>query len=130
MAKVLEELDADKKPQILVLNKTDLLAAGEAEGVENTEKASAGASEVISISARRGRGLTELLEAIDGLLEADDLAVVQYHFSHGDGDKISFLYEHARVMERTDNPRGVEILAEVPRSVRLRLSGEAFSGAI
>ena len=128
VAKVLEELEADKKPQILVLNKTDLVGAGEAGGIANTEKAAAGASEVISISARRGEGLTELLEAIDRLLEVDDLAVVQYHFSHGDGDKISFLYEHARVMERTDNPQGVEILAEAPRSVRLKLAGETFSG--
>ena len=128
VAKVLEELDADKKPQILVLNKTDLLAAGEAEGIENTEKASAGASEVISISARRGRGLTELLEAIDGLLEVDDLAVVQYHFSHGEGEKVSFLYGHARVMERTDDPQGVGILAEAPRSVRLKLAADACNG--
>ena len=128
VAKVLEELEADKKPQILVLNKTDLVGAGEAEGITNTEKAAAGASEVLSISARRGEGLDELLAAIDRRLEADDLALVRYHFSHGDGDKISFLYEHARVMERTDHPEGVEILAEAPRSVRLRLSGEAFSG--
>lgn len=128
VAKVLEELDADKKTQILVLNKTDLLDAAETEGITNTEKAAAGASEVISISAHRGGGLADLLEAIDRRLEVDDLAVVQYHFSHEDGDKISFLYEHARVMERTDNSDGVEILAEVPRSVRLRLSGEALSG--
>ena len=128
VAKVLEELDADKKPQILVLNKSDLLGAAEAEEITHIEKAAAGACEVLSISARRGGELTELLEAIDRRLEVDDLAVVQYHFSHEDGDKISFLYEHARVMERTDNPQGVEILAETPRSVRLRLSGEAVSG--
>ena len=128
VAKVLEELDADKKPQILVLNKTDLLAAGEAGGIANTEKAAGGASEVISISARRGGGLTELLEAIDRLLEVDDLAVVQYHFSHGEGEKVSFLYEHARVMERTDDPQGVGILAEAPRSVRLKLAGDACNG--
>ena len=130
VAKVLEELDADKKPQILVLNKTDLLDDGEAEGITNIEKAAAGVSEVIAISASRGKGLAELLEAIDRRLEADDLAIVQYHFSHGDGDKISFLYEHARVMERTDNPEGVEILAEAPRSVRLRLSGQAPTSTI
>ena len=128
VAKVLEELDADKKPQILVLNKTDLLAAGEAGGIANTEKAAAGASEVISISARRGGGLTELLEAIDRLLEVDDLAVVQYHFSHGEGEKVSFLYEHARVMERIDDSQGVGILAEAPRSVRLKLAGDACNG--
>ena len=127
VAKVLEELDAGKKTQILVLNKTDILDAAEAEGTTNTEKAAAGASEVISISAQRGTGLAELLEAIDRRLEVDDLAVVRYHFSHEDGDKISFLYEHARVIERTDNPEGVEILAEVPRSVRVRLAGEALS---
>ena len=127
VAKVLEELDADKKTQILVLNKTDILDAAEAEGTTNTEKAAAGASDVISISAYRGSGLADLLEAIDRRLEVDDLAVVQYHFSHEDGDKISFLYEHARVIERTDNPEGVEIRAEVPRSVRLRLSDEALS---
>ena len=130
VAKVLEELDADKKPQILVLNKTDLLDDSEAEGITNIEKAAAGVSEVIAISASRGKGLAGLLEAIDRRLEADDLAIVQYHFSHEDGDKISFLYEHARVMERTDNPEGVEILAEAPRSVRLRLSGQAPASTI
>ena len=130
VAKVLEELDAEKKPQILVLNKTDLLDDGEAEGITNIEKAVAGVSEVIPISASRGKGLAELLEAIDRRLEVDDLAIVQYHFSHEDGDKISFLYEHARVMERTDNPEGVEILAEAPRSVRIRLSGQAPASTI
>ena len=127
VTKVLEELDADEKTQILVLNKTDLLDAAESEGITNAEKAAAGASEVVSISAHRGNALSELLDAIDSRLEVDDLAVVQYHFSHEDGDKISFLYEHARVIERTDNPDSVEILAEVPRSVRVRLAGEALS---
>ena len=55
----------------------------------------------------------------------ESLSVQRYHFDHNQADKLSFLYQHARVLERKDVASGVEIVAEVSAGLRSRLG--AFS---
>jgi GTP-binding protein HflX len=122
VGKVLTALDAAQKPQILVLNKTDLLDPAEAAAAMEAERDSPGVAAVLAISARRAEGLDALLEAIDRLLPSDLVSEQRFHFAFDEGDRLAFLYEHARVIERTDTESGVDLLAEVPESVSVRLA--------
>ena len=119
---VLDELGAGDKPRLLVLNKVDLLERADAESEAPGEAAAQG-EDTVAVSALRGQGLDALRDAIDRLLPGDDVEEVRYHFSHQDGEKLSFLYDHARVLERIDNAEGVEIRALAAESVRRRLVG-------
>ena len=116
---------AHNKPQILTLNKTDLLSQTTAGVKAALPGETAGADEVVAISARRRRGMNELIAAIERRLPVETLSVQRYYFDHNQGDKLSFLYQHARVLERKDVASGVEIVAEVSEGLRSRLG--AFS---
>ncbi len=118
---ILTELDAGEKPQILVLNKSDLVDDVELQAAVDAESGGA-RQDVAATCAKSGRGVTELLEAIERLLPADPLETVRYRFGHADGERLSFLYDHARVVERRDDEDGVEVVAEAPESVRMRLT--------
>ena len=122
VGKVLTELEAAEKPLILVLNKSDLLDPSEVAAAVEGERGGQAASAVLSISARRAAGLAALLEAIDRLLPADRISQRRFHFAFDEGDRLAFLYEHARVIERSDTESGVDLVAEVPESVSLRLA--------
>jgi GTP-binding protein HflX len=122
VGKVLTALDAAEKPQILVLNKSDLLDPAEAAAVIESERSGQAAAAVLAISARRAEGLEALLEAIDRLLPADLVSEQRFHFAYDEGDRLAFLYDHARVIERTDTAAGVDLVAEVPESVSVRLA--------
>ena len=122
---VLQELGAGDKPRLLVLNKVDLLGPAEAEAAAHGETAAPG-EETVAVSALRRHGIDALLQAIDRLLPGDDVEEVRYYFSHQDGEKLSFLYDHARVLERSDTPDGVEITALAAQSVRRRLATNAL----
>ena len=124
--RLLHELGASTKPRLLVFNKTDLLDPREVQQVLEAER-SAG-SEVVAISARTGEGIDRLIEAIDRLLPGDPLSVDRYHFSHQEGEKLSFLYEFARVVERSDSETGVDVLAEAPESVKKRFRENVLAG--
>jgi GTP-binding protein HflX len=123
---VLEELGAGAKTQVLVLNKTDRLAPGEAPQAVERERGAA--AEVVAISALKGEGITELTAAIDRRLPGDPVMVGRFHFSHNEGEKLSFLYEYARVLERADLESGVDVVAEAPESVVRRLKDNAEGG--
>ena len=119
--RILGELDAGGKPQILVLNKTDLLGEAEAEAAVAADGGGARVA-VTAVSAKTGRGIDDLLQALERQLPADPLELIRYRFGHSDGDRLNFLYDHARVLERRDVEEGVEVFAEAPESVRMRLA--------
>ena len=123
--KVLNEIEAAQKPQILALNKIDEMDPEQVAAVLRSLRTSGSVAEPVAISALEGRGLSDLLRAIDLELPGDDVATERYHFAFGEGEKISFLYDHARILDRIDTPQGVEITAVAPHSVRLRLSRNA-----
>jgi len=61
------------------------------------------------------------------LLPGDPISTERFSFSHNEGEKLSFLYEFARVLERKDAESGVEVKAEVPESVKRRLAANVIA---
>ena len=123
--RLLTELGAHEKPQVLVLNKTDLIGPEAARAFVESEKTAGGRAGVVAISARERSGLGELAQAIEAGLPADPLQVCRFRFPHGRGELLSFLYEHARVIERRDEEDAVEVVVEAAESVRRRLEAYA-----
>ena len=119
--RLLTDLGAHEKPQVLVLNKADLIGPEAARAFVEAERTAGGRAGVVAISAREGVGLDELGKTIEACLPADALQLCRFRFPHGRGDLLSFLYEHARVLERDDTDQAVEIVAEAAESVRRRL---------
>lgn len=117
--RLLAELGADETPQVLALNKCDL-PHEQAVAVEDR-------AAVAHVSAVSGEGLEDLCAAIERCLPPDPVQRVEYLFPYDEGDRLSFLYDHARIVERNDVEAGVEIIADASESVRRRL--KAFQAA-
>lgn len=111
--RLLAELGADETPQVLALNKSDL---PHEEGVAIDNRAA-----VVRVSAVTGQGLDDLCAAIERCLPPDPIKRVQYLFPYNEGQSLSFLYDHARIVEREDVETGVHVTADASESVRRRL---------
>jgi GTP-binding protein HflX len=125
---VLADIGADQTRQILVLNKMDQM---ESTG-NDTESLSqrilgevqAGArTEAIPVSARTGAGFAELLQAIDNALPLDPVSRQRFRIPAGEGSLIHLLHEQAKVLSSQYRGEVLEVEAEVPESVKRRLSG-------
>jgi 50S ribosomal subunit-associated GTPase HflX len=120
---VLREIEAESTPQILVLNKLDLLPAGETvETVQARIAGATGAAAVVGVSAGQGQGIDRLLAEIDARLPHDPLSKVTLRIPHSDGAAIHLVHEYARVIERRDLGEYVEIVADTPESVLRQLA--------
>jgi GTP-binding protein HflX len=125
--KVLSEIGADQTRQILVLNKMDLLeASGEAsdslaQRILGEVRAPAG-WQALALSARSGAGFNELLTAIDRELPLDPLSHAKFRLPASEGSLIHLLHERARVVASRYEGDCCEIEAEVPESVKRRLT--------
>jgi len=125
---VLAEIGADQTRQILVLNKMDQTetAAGDTESLVQRimGEVKAGARTVaIPLSARTGAGFGDLLEAIDSALALDPVSRQRFRIPAGEGSLIHLLHEHAKVLSSRYQGEVLEVEAEVPESVKRRLSG-------
>lgn len=123
---VLREIEAGDKPQLLVLNKADLLPEGEADTAAVAsrllgERAEAALTRAVSISARSGAGMDTLLGTIDEVLPADRLTRTTFRFAVDDGARAHMLHETASVVEVTYEDGWCRMTADAPESVRLRL---------
>jgi len=87
--KVLDELDVTKKPVIEVLNKVDLLPAGEKEHLTGG----------IAVSGLKKQGLAELLAAIDDALVVDPLIRMKFRLPQSEGAVLAAL-EGGAVLEK------------------------------
>ncbi|MEJ7605251.1 MAG: GTPase HflX [Bryobacteraceae bacterium] len=125
---VLTDIEAAGSPQLLVLNKTDLLPQQEADAesvrirvlgnIANIEDAPG----AVVVSARTGEGFERLLKRIDDLLPIDPLTINRFRIPHQDGGSMHLLYEFARVIEKKDGEEYSELLAETPQSVLRQLA--------
>ncbi len=112
--KVLEELEASGKPRLQVLNKTDLLS-------EEERRALLQAPGICALSARTGDNVEALRTAVDAAVQTDPVTPVRFSFPHTAGRALSFLYEHARIVDRRFAGGRVEVDAEASQSVIDRL---------
>jgi GTPase len=124
---VLADIGADQTRQILVLNKMDQIESGGdpdnlAQRIMGEVKTSA-RTEAIPVSARTGGGFTELLQAIDNALPLDPVSAHRFRIPAGEGSLIHLLHENAKVLSSQYRGDVLEVEAEVPESVKRRLSG-------
>jgi GTP-binding protein HflX len=112
--RVLKELEADKKPRLLVMNKVDLLPPIQRESLRDDER-------TIHISAAKGIGLTTLLDRIDQVLAEDPLSRVRLSIPQKEGKTLALLEAKARIYSRAYKDGVVELEAEAPESVVRRV---------
>ncbi len=120
---VLDEIEAGSIPRLLVLNKIDLVDAGQLAFLRRTYP------DAVFISAVRGGGLPELQERIRGFF-AGRLESVELFFPYGNGQKIGEIYKAGTDVEMENTETGVIIRARVPREdaarfARFRRAGPA-----
>jgi GTP-binding protein HflX len=125
--KVLGEIEAGETPQILVLNKLDLVEEARRGAVmESLAKrlaADSGAMRrAVAVSARTGEGVEDLRKAVDEMLDVDRVVRVRLHLPAGGGAALHMIHEHGKVIETRYDESGVWVLAEVPESVGRRLT--------
>jgi len=121
----LNEIGASETPQILVLNKTDLIpdepdAAALARRIlGDPEHQPAGA---VATSASTGSGFETLLEKIDEVLPLDRVSPAVFRFPISEGAPLHLLHEHAKVTKTRYTGKSCTVEALVPDSIRRRLS--------
>ncbi len=130
---VLADIGANQTRQILVLNKMDQIeSAGNDTASSDVEslaqrilgEVKAGArTEAIPVSARTGAGFGELLQAIDNELPLDPVSRNSFRIPAGEGSVIHLLHERGKVLSSEYRGEILEVEAEVPESVKRRLSG-------
>ena len=130
---VLADIGADQTRQILVLNKMDQIDGcavtrqpGDAESLAQRimgEVKATARTEAIPVSARTGAGFSELLQAIDNALPLDPVSRQRFRIPAGEGSLIHLLHERAKVLSSQYRGEVLEVEAEVPESVKRRLSG-------
>ena len=128
VCKVLAEIGAAQIPQILVLNKIDRAAPGEAqpeaESLHRRLLSEAGGhadTRSVAVSALTGAGLDRLLAAIDDVLPLDPIVRQTFRMPAGDGARLALLHEFGRVIETRYLGEECEVEAEVPESLKRRL---------
>ncbi len=124
---VLAELGCDKTPQLLVLNKSDLLPDAEADAAASRSRFGAGSQRAVTVSALTGSGLEELRTAIDELVPVDPISRVRLRIPASKPSLVHSLYEWGRVLSADYAGDACEIEAEIPESLQRKLSGYVVS---
>lgn len=121
---VLGEIGALDKPQILALNKSDLVArAGvDAEALARRLSGEAGGAPAVVISAATGEGIGALLDAIDRHLPDDPLSEVRLRVPLSEIGAVHLVHEYGRVLDERYLEDRCELLAQIPASLLPRLA--------
>ncbi len=119
---VLDEIGADDRPRLLVLNKADAIDA------ERREELALAHPDGILVSALTGEGLDALRERIEEEFRAT-LRHVDLLLPFAEGGRLAELHEVAGDLERTDTADGVRVRARVPAGVAERFARFAVDGA-
>jgi len=124
--KVLGEIGAQETPQLLVLNKVDLLPDGnvDVDAVAQrvlSESGHQAPARAAAVSASSGAGIDRLLELIDKTLELDPVAPAHFRFPVADGGPLHVVHERAKVISKEYTGEWCDVHAEAPESIRRRL---------
>jgi hypothetical protein len=120
----LNEIGAAATPQILVLNKSELLGAEPdpaalARRILGDPQHQPAAA--VAISAATGAGFERLLEKIDQVLALDPVSAAVFRFSVSDLASLNLLHENAQVTSIRYDEKGCDVEALVPESIKRRL---------
>jgi GTP-binding protein HflX len=130
VVQVLAEIGAATIPQMLVLNKIDLITDPiDPQAILGRLLARTGhggdqcamARKAVAVSARTGAGLDQMLAAIDELLPADPITRVTFRFPSDAGRQLNLLHEHGRILRKDYEDPFWTVEADVPESLRKRL---------
>lgn len=113
---VLKEIGAGAIPQILVLNKADLLPDG-GSLLAQRFAAEPDSPHCLCVSALAGTGLAELLAQLDRMLPYDPLRRVRFHFPHDAAQQVNAVHVAAQVLHREYTQEGCDIEAIAPASL-------------
>lgn len=129
---VLSEIGAERTPQILVLNKADLLVQEEETPDLATlthrilgETARQNQTEAVLVSAQSGQGIDNLLGLIDQKLDQDPIQRQRFRFPLSAGAALHSLHERAVILSQTYTSDFCEVEADAPLSIRNRLAAFA-----
>ena len=117
---VLEEIGADDRPRVLVLNKADLLDA------ERREELFFAHPDAVLVSAVTGEGLEALTERIEHEFERM-MRTVELLLPYAEGGRLNELHDVAGELEREDTPDGVLVRVKLPATVADRYAAYAVS---
>ena len=126
----LSQIGADKTPEILVLNKMDLIpGAADANTLArrilgDPEHQPAAA---VAVSARTGEGIEALLKKIDETLPLDPLSECRFRFPIAEGGPLHLLHEYGQVTATRYRNGYCWVDAIAPDSLRRRLEKYAVS---
>ena len=129
----LSQIGASETPQILVLNKVDLIPGGaDANALArrilgDPEHKPAAA---VAVSAQSGDGLEALLKKIDETLPLDPVLPCRFKFPTGEGAPLHLLHEHGQVTSTRYRKGFCEVEALASESLRRRLAKYAVAGGI
>jgi len=112
----LAEIDIPDVPQLLVWNKIDRIP--DTYERPHLEDAS-GYRRHVMVSAHTGKGVDELLQAIEEALQ-EQLYKTTLMIPHHRGDLLSVLYEKARVISVIHGEEGTRVEAELPLAIYQR----------
>jgi GTP-binding protein HflX len=112
---VLKELEVERKPRLLVMNKVDLLDVEVAQALQ--ADAQRDNATTLYVSAVEGTGLGTLLERIDAKIDEDRLSRVHLRVPQKEGKTLAMLAARARIYSRKYKDGAVELEAEAPESV-------------
>ena len=112
---VLKELEVERKPRLLVMNKVDLLDVEVAQALQ--ADALRDHATTLYVSAVEGTGLSTLLERIDDKIDEDRVSRVHLRLPQKEGKMLAMLAARARIYSRKYKDGAVELEAEAPESV-------------
>jgi len=112
--RVLQELEAEKKPRLHVMNKIDLLPPKQRESLLDDAL-------TVHVSAATGSGMSTLLERIDNTLSEDAVRRIRLRVPQQEGKALAMLEARSRIYSRAYKDGLVELEAEAPESVIRKL---------
>jgi len=112
--RVLKELEVEGKPRLRVMNKIDLLPAGQRDSLRDDPH-------TVHVSAVKGSGMSTLLDRIDQMLSEDAISRIHLRVPQKEGKTLAMLEARARIYSRTYRDGLVELEAEAPESVVRRV---------
>ncbi|HUS19049.1 MAG TPA: GTPase HflX [Terriglobales bacterium] len=108
--KVLEELEAQAKPRLLVRNKIDLLSESEINALRDVDG-------VVNVSALKGEGLERLLLKIDEVLTGDPVVTVKLKIPQSEGKALALIEGKAKILSRNFRAGNVYVKVQTAESL-------------
>jgi GTP-binding protein HflX len=124
---VLSEIGGGSTPQLLVLNKVDVLPEGSTDPEAVSRRILGDAdlkfpARAVAVSALTGEGFDRLLQLVDEVLPADPITHARFRLPASEGALLNLLHEKARVISQKYRGRFCDVEAEVPESILPRLA--------